>query len=300
MHLRNEQNCSQAHNGPRNQKDNLIMTPHPKTLVLGANGKTGRRVAERLEQLGWPIRRGSRQGKPRFDWQDASSWPAALEGIQQIYITFQPDLAMPGAVAIIDAFTRLAVESGVTKLVLLSGRGEPAAQACEALVLGSGVDATIVRASWFAQNFSEGHFLEPIREGVLALPIGEVAEPFIDIDDIAEVVVAALTEPGHVGELYEVTGPRLLTFAEAIDAIGTAASRDLAFVPVSGQTYEQAMVAAEVPPAMAAFFVELMQTTLDGRNAHVTDGVQRAIGRPARDFADYARRAASTGLWSAA
>ena len=103
---------------------------------------------------------------------------------------------------------------GVEHLVLLSGRGEHHARLGEDVVRNSGLSFTIVRAAWFAQNFSEGYLRDPILAGILPMPGGMIAEPIIDIDDIADVVVAALTEDGHVGELYEVTGPRLMTFAE--------------------------------------------------------------------------------------
>ena len=276
------------------------MNQYPRTLVIGANGKTGRRVADRLEALGWPVRRGSRSGTPRFDWDDPQSWAAALDGIEQAYVTFQPDLAAPGAPEVIEALSRLAVDRGVRKLVLLSGRGEEGAQICEGIVQRSGAQWTIVRASWFAQNFSEGHFLEPIKSGVFALPVGSVGEPFIDVDDVADVVVAALTDDRHDGELYEVTGPRLLSFEQAIATIGQASGRDIQFVSVSAEAYLQAMLAGGAPPELAGFFTELVGTVLDGRNAHVSDGVERALGRPARDFADYARDVAQSGLWKAA
>lgn len=270
----------------------------PLTLVLGATGKTGRRVAAALEARDLPVRRGSRSASPRFDWDDAATWPAVLEGVEQVYIAFQPDLAFPGATETIRRFSDLAVERGVDKLVLLSGRGEEAAQRCEGIVMESGARWTIVRASWFAQNFDEGHFVDAIREGVLPLPIAPVAEPFIDVDDIAKVAVAALTDPKHDGEVYEVTGPRLLTFADALGAIGEATDRSLRVVQLPPDVYRQAAVEAGVPDALAAFYVELMQMTLDGRNARVTDGVERALGRPARDFDDYVREAARAGAWS--
>ena len=157
---------------------------------------------------------------------------------------------------------------------------------------------TILRASWFAQNFSEGHLLEPVLEGTVALPAGDVAEPFIDADDIANVAVAAFTDRRHVGQLYELTGPRLLTFADAVAEIGAAAGRKLNYVPISAAEYES-MLAQYAPPEFANWLSALFTEVLDGRNAHLNDGVQRALGRPPRDFADYARAAAATGVWNA-
>ncbi len=120
--------------------------------------------------------------------------------------------------------------------MLLSGRGEEEAQRCERIVLDTNPAWTIVRASWFNQNFSEGFFVDPLRDGVLALPAGDVGEPFIDAEDIADVAVAALTEAGHEGQIYEVTGPRLMTFAEAVDEIARAAGRELRYTQFRPKT----------------------------------------------------------------
>lgn len=273
---------------------------HPKTtLITGGTGKTGRRIAQRLTALGQPVRIGSRSADVPFDWEQPATWGPALQDVGALYLCFQPDLAIPGAVGIITAFVAQAAAAGVQRVVLLSGRGEEAAQACEQVVMASGMQWTVVRASWFNQNFSEGPFLPGVQEGAVAFPAGTTAEPFIDVEDIADIAAAALTEDGHAGELYEVTGPRLMTFADAVQEIGAAAGRDLRFIDASPREYLAGLLAAGVPAPMAEFLVWLSQTVLDGRNSNVTDGVQRALGRPARDFGDYVRTAAATGVWSA-
>ena len=266
-------------------------------LVLGATGKTGRRIAQQLEMSGHTVRLGSRSATPSFDWEDRSTWAAALDGVQAAYISFQPDLAVPGALETIQAFTRQAVQSGVGKLVLLSGRGEAEAEQAERVVQNSGVDWTILRASWFCQNFSEAHFLEPILQGELVLPVGDIAEPFVDVEDIAEIAVAALTQPGHSGQLYELTGPQALTFAQAVAEIARATRRDIRFVTVSAEAYGQALK-QELPTEVIDLELYLVTTVLDGRNTPVADGVQRALGRPARSFTEYVQRTATSGVWS--
>jgi uncharacterized protein YbjT (DUF2867 family) len=194
------------------------------TLVVGGTGKTGSRVAQRLTSRGRAVRIGSRSGQPPFDWQNRATWAPAFEGIGSIYLTFYPDLTIPGAVETVRSFVDLAVERDVRRIVLLSGRGEEEAQNAEQVVRESGADWTIVRSSWFAQNFSEGFFRDGILDGELVLPVGEIPEPFVDADDIADVAVKALTEAGHGGRLYEVTGPRMLTFAEAVARSTTSKS----------------------------------------------------------------------------
>jgi len=276
---------------------NAMNTAQQTLLVLGATGKTGRRITQRLEAAGLPVRQGSRDANPPFDWEDRSTWDAVIEGVHAVYISFQPDLAVPGAVETIQAFTDLAVKSGVRKLVLLSGRGEVEAEQAERVVQDSGIDWTILRASWFCQNFSEAHFLDPIVQGELALPVGQVAEPFVDADDIAECAVTALTQPGHTHQLYELTGPRALTFADAVTEIARATHRNIEFVAVPAPAYRQAMEQEQLPPALIDLVLCLCTTVLDGRNTPVTDGVQRALGRPARDFSDYVQRTAAAGIW---
>jgi uncharacterized protein YbjT (DUF2867 family) len=261
-------------------------------LVLGGTGKTGRRIVHRLQAAGIPVRVGSRTAPVPFDWSDRATWAPALRDVRTVYISYYPDLAVPGAPADIEAFTALAVTSGVTRLVLLSGRGEDEAETCERIVQGTGLDWTILRCSWFNQNFSEDYLLDAVRAGEVALPVGPVPEPFVDADDIADAAVAALTTDGHAGQLYELTGPRLLTFADAVAEIAAATGRPVTYVQVPAQDY-----AAALPPEIAGLLMYLFTTVLDGRNAHVTGDVRRALGREPRDFADYAKQTAQSGVW---
>jgi uncharacterized protein YbjT (DUF2867 family) len=270
---------------------------HRPTLVLGGTGKTGRRVAARLTARGLPVRLGSRAADPPFDWTDESTWAPALRGIGAVYVSYYPDVALPGAVEAVNRLTRLAVGSGVERLVLVSGRGEEEAQRAEQVVQAARVDWTIVRCAWFNQNFSENFLLEPILAGEVVLPAGDVPEPFIDADDITDVAVAALTEDGHAGRLYELTGPRLLTFAEAIGEISEVTGRDIRFIPVSVDDYAAALAELDVPADYEWLLTYLFKEVLDGRNAYLAEGVQHALGRPPRDFAAYARETAASGVW---
>ncbi|MEO3823894.1 NAD(P)H-binding protein [Actinomadura sp. B10D3] len=268
------------------------------TLVLGGTGKTGRRVVERLEARDVPVRMGSRSASPPFDWEDEGTWAPVLRDVEKVYLSYYPDLAAPGAPAAVRAFTDAAVEAGVRHVVLLSGRGEPEAQECERIVQDSGLAWTVVRSSWFAQNFSEDYLLDAVLAGELALPVGDVPEPFIDAGDIADVAVEALTGAGHAGELHEVTGPRALTFAEAAAEIGRACGRDIAFVRVGAEDYAAALAGGGLPAELIEFLTYLFTTVLDGRNARPAGGVRRALGREPRDFADYARETAASGIWN--
>ena len=267
------------------------MKEYSRTLVLGATGKTGSRITSRLRQLGQTVRIGSRSAVVPFDWDDPGTWEAVLKDMDVVYISFQPDLAVPGAVQAIRAFAAKAVGSGVQNLVLLSGRGEPEAQECEKVIMDGGVSWTIVRASWFCQNFSESFMLEPILAGYVALPAGDIREPFVDADDVADVAVAALTEEGHDGKVYEVTGPRLLTFKEAIDSIAAAMGKSIHYQEVITKAYTTMLARHGVPDVLVSLVSYLFSEVLDGRNAYVTDGIEQALGRKATDFSEYVGKA---------
>lgn len=280
------------------QRASTSTTP-PTYLVLGATGKTGRRVTQRLLQRGYAVRQGSRRASRPFDWDHPQTWGAALEGITALYVSYAPDLAAPGASEKIHALVEQALQAGVQRLVLLSGRGEEEAQRCEALIQRHDVSWTVVRASWFHQNFSEGEFVHMVNSGVLALPASpQVGEPFVDAEDIAEVAVAALTQEGHHGQIYEVTGPRLLTFPEVAQELSAATGRPIRFVAPPMEDFTRGLAQAQAPQALISMLEYLFSTVLDGRNAYVADGVQRALGRAPRGFSDYARRCAQQGAWT--
>jgi uncharacterized protein YbjT (DUF2867 family) len=270
------------------------------TLVVGGTGKTGRRVVDRLRAQGRSVRVGARSGAPPFDWEDRATWAPAVAGATGAYVSYFPDLAVPGAAEAVAEVARLAADAGVQRLVLLSGRGEEEAQRAERLVRDAFPAATVVRCSWFAQNFTESYLLEPVVGGEVALPASDVPEPFVDADDIADVATAALTQDGHAGELYELTGPRSLTFAQAVAEIAATSGRGIAFVEVPMEAYAAAARDEGVPSDVVDLLVYLFGEVLDGRNVAVADGVQRALGRPPRDFADFAREAAATGTWNGA
>ena len=272
-------------------------SPEGLTLVIGGTGKTGRRIVDRLERMGRDVRIGSRSSSPAFDWDRAASWATALEGVSNVYITYSPDLAMPGATDAIQEQVHRAKQAGVERIVLLSGRGEKEAQAAEQIIIESGLQWTIVRASWFNQNFSEGAFIDMVLGGAITLPAGDTAEPFVDVDDIADVAVAALTQDRHNGEIYEVTGPRLMTMADIAKDLSAATGRKIAFVDVPHEAFVNELTKSGAPTDVVWMLDYLFSTVLDGRNAHLTNGIERALGRPPKDFADYAQDVAASGAW---
>lgn len=266
--------------------------------VIGGLGKTGGRVAKRLKNRGIDVRATSRSTTPSFDWQDRDTWRLALEGASAAYVTFQPDLAVAWAAEAISAFAKTAVAAGVRHIVLLSGRGEDGAVLSERELKAVGVDYTVLRASWFNQNFSEGAFLDGLLQGRLALPAGDVVEPFVDADDLADAAVEVLSNPRHRNQTYELTGPRALTFRDAVSEIATASGRAVAYETVPIDAFIAEMAAFGLPREATDLLHELFTQVLDGRNSHLKDGIRQILGREPKDFSDYAREAAATGIWS--
>lgn len=266
-------------------------------LVTGATGKTGRRIVDRLTEQGVAVRAASRRAEIPFDWEDRSTWSAALQGARAAYIAYVPDLAVPGAADTVTSFAVAAREAGVERLVLLSGRGEPEAQAAEERVAAV-LPTTRLRAAWFMQNFDESFMLDGILEGTLVLPVGDVREPFVDADDIADVAVAALVSGVPLERVFEVTGARSLTFAEVARELGSATGRQIEFVSVPWAEYAEAVRAAGEAEEFVQLLGYLFNEVLDGRNASPATGVSEALGREPRSLASYAERVAATGVWS--
>lgn len=269
------------------------------TLVLGGTGKTGRRIAARLVNQGIPTRIACRSADTAFDWADEKNWNAVLDGVTTVYLSYAPDLGIPGATDSIRTFVTKAVKQGVQRIVLLSGRGEQEAQLCERIVQESGIEWSVVRCSWFSQNFSEGEFLDMVLAGAVTLPAGNIPEPFVDVDDIADVAFATLTEDGHGGQIYELTGPRMLTFEQAVAEIARASGREIQYIQIPREAFVQGIAESGAPDEAVWLLDYLFSTVLDGRNAHLANGVQRALGRAPRDFAEYARQTADSGIWDA-
>lgn len=262
-------------------------------LVLGGTGKTGRHVVDALTRRGVPVRAVSRSTSPRFDWHDRDTWRDALSGVGAVYLVEPDDGPVP-----LGDFSVLAVELGVVRQVLLSARSRDeihVAQkgASEAAVRASGAEWTMLRPAWFNQNFTElPDFTEALATGELRLPTGDGREPFIDARDIGEVAAEVLTVPGHEGRTYELTGPKSLTFAEAVGAFAKATGRDLRFRPVTEQEYEAELRDAGLPEVVVELMASLFRVIREGRAEGETDDVRTVLGREPYSFEAWAEESA--------
>ncbi|SIO89059.1 hypothetical protein BQ8420_20585 [Nocardiopsis sp. JB363] len=264
---------------------------------------TGRRVLAGLRNLGVATRAASRSSEWRFDWQDRSTWDRVLDGAGSVYLVqYDPE-------PLTEAFVERAVAHGVERIVLLSARGadrpgyfegvdEPVTHLLsEEAVRTSGLEWTILRPGWFAQNFDEGVLADGVREGVLRLPTGEGAVAWIDAEDIAAVAVAALTEEGHHGRAYELSGPRALTLTEATAEISTASGRPVRYEAVSVQDYVTERLAAGWSRGDALLMTSSLSAIAKGREERPFPGVREALGREPRGFAEFVEEAVAAGSW---
>jgi uncharacterized protein YbjT (DUF2867 family) len=268
-------------------------------LVIGGTGKTGRRVAENLMQSGHNVRVVGRKTTPTFDWDNPETYIASLKDMDRAYIVYYPDLAVPGSRDAITILTEKALEAGLEKVVLLSGKGETEAEACEDIVANSGLNYTLVRASWFNQNFSEGAFLDFVLDGVVALPMPEAEIPFVDADDIANVVSKVLIDDSYNGQTITVTGPQKRTFKEIVNIIAEAIDKPIQFVPISIDEFKKGMQQAGLPDSYVWLFGYLFKEVLGNpENQEVSDDVAKVLGRPAKDFETYAKETTVTGIWN--
>ncbi|WP_299212571.1 NmrA family NAD(P)-binding protein [uncultured Aquimarina sp.] len=268
-------------------------------LVIGGTGKTGRRVTENLTQSGHNVRVVGRKTNPVFDWKNPDTYDNALKNMDRAYIVYYPDLAVPGSRDAIKLLTEKALKAGLEKVVLLSGKGETEAEACEEIVANSGLNYTLVRASWFNQNFSEGAFLEFILNGTVALPMPEAEIPFVDVNDIADVVSKVIIDDMYNGQTITVTGPQKRTFKEVVEIMAEASNKQIQFVPISIDEFKDGMRKAGLPDSYVWLFGYLFKEVLGNPdNQEVSDDVAKVLGRPAKDFETFAKQTAATGIWN--
>lgn len=262
-------------------------------LLIGGTGKTGRRLANQLSDLGHTVHVASRNSSLTFQWEDQSTWKSVLDGVDAVYVAHH-DITHPDAGNQLAAFSQLALSCGIRRQVLLSGRADERFLAgAESGIKAVNADWTILRPAWFMQNFSEMFFYEAVLAGNIVVPVGAATEPFIDVEDVASVAMKALLQDGHARRTYELTGPRLISFAEAASELTKATGRKIIFTPITMDDYRASLKADGLPEE----YGDLYSGIADGKLAFVTDDVERILGRPARSFGEFAEKAAATGIW---
>lgn len=284
---------------------NRVMTNTP-ILILGGKGKTGRRVVDQLSARGVASRLASRSSERRFDWYDEGTWSATIAGADTAYLA--PPVG-PTGLAQAGRFIQQAAAEGLRRVVLLSGRGvgSPGREFAvyesslelEHAVKASGADWTVVRPAWFAQGFSEDFLRDYVLTGEVRVSAGDGAEAWVDINDVADVMTAALLDERHTGETYTLSGPRTLTMTEVTAELAAASGRPVRYVDLTPEEHVAELVGLGLPLEDAESVRDLFAVIRNHRSEYVSDGVQQVLGRAPRDFTDWARETARAGVWTA-
>jgi uncharacterized protein YbjT (DUF2867 family) len=289
-------------------------------LVTGATGKTGRRLIPLLLERGVTVRAASRTPvrerdgvePARFDWQDESTYQTALHGVDAVYVVgghMSDSVSNPIAPA--DAFFGRMAEAGVRRVVLLSAMGVDRVpdltnilRRFELFVEGTGIPSTILRPGVFMQNFSEGYAppsTARIRErSEIALPGGDVPVRYISTADVAAVAAIALTEDGHEGKGYPLTGSEALTLSEVAEHISAAVGRPVRHVETSPEEGIRDVLSGYGASAEFAEYISQSYVmsigagygTTDANATVITEDFTAVTGRPPTTFAEYAAAAA--------
>lgn len=264
-----------------------------RILVLGATGKTGSRVAQKLLDRGVSVRTAARNGaEVAFDWNDPSTFPAALHGVSGVYLV-SPVMRVDFA-GIVAQFLDEAERAGVRHVTYLSAYGieyappEVALRAVELdLASRTSLAHAILRPAWFMQNFSET-FLRPVNDEIV-VPCGNGAEAFVSAEDIASVAAATLSDPmRHAGRAYSPTGPEALTFEEAAGHISNAVGRKIAYRDIGRDAWIAAMTQAGVPAEYGEVLRTLTEMVASGQGSRSNADVFMATGVAPTRFEEFA------------
>jgi uncharacterized protein YbjT (DUF2867 family) len=263
-------------------------------LVIGGTGKVGRRLSRVLRAQGHDPRIASRSGGDvRFDWHDPATYDAATRGADGAFVV-GPGSATDWS-GLLTAFLAAAAANGVRRAVLLSARGveflpDGAVGRAEAALRRGPVPWTILRPAHFSQNFTEAMFVP--ADGVVTAPVGDGAEPFIDVEDIAEVAAAVLAADAWAGATIELSGPAALSFAGAVAVLGRAAGHPVRYQAEDRAAHVARLRAAGTPEGYITWRMAMLDGIRTGADAYLSDGVRQVLGRPATDFASWAAREA--------
>ncbi len=265
-------------------------------LVTTPNGKVGSEVIRLLVEQGVPVRVGAHTVEKaakafpgadivHFDYVDAASIEAALVGVTTLYFAVPGDMSLEPQLRVLE----LAQAAGVKRVVRLSAMGventDSALRQIEQAIEASAFEWTILRPTFFMQNFSTGSAYS-IAHGTLAEPSGDGKTGFIDARDIAAVAVKALTEDGHHGQAYALTGGRVFSRYEVAAAIAEVIGQPVQYIPLTDEQFREGMKAY-----MSPVYIEILSgiygSVRAGWTEVVSDNVPNILGRPARTLEQF-------------
>ena len=271
-------------------------------VLTGATGTIGRATARALQAAGVPFRAASRTplkaqalgtAAVELDWDRPATLDPAFAGAETLFlltpVTEYQDVYVEAAVA-------AAKRAGIRRIVRLSviGAEKPGMamnrvhRAGERAIEASGIAWTMLRPNSLAQNFVNYYGVDPHKNGPVYLPHGQGGASWVDARDVGEVAARALTETGHEGKAYLLTGGEAVSTAQAIALLGEALGRQYEYVDVPEQAAQEAMRTHGAPPWIVTALAELNAEIKQGRSNDVSPEVARLLGRPPRTFRSYA------------
>ncbi|HKX22294.1 MAG TPA: NmrA-like protein [Rhizorhapis sp.] len=273
------------------------MSQAKKILVLGATGNTGGALVQLLKASGTPLRtaaRGELAGSPdhvRFVWDDRRTHGPAVAGVERLYLVAPVGAADPPP--LVKPFLAEALAGGLQRVVLLSSSavkpGDPGLGQIDALVRATVPEWAILRPSWFMQNFVGDH---PLADGIrsrgeIVTATGDGRLPFVDARDIAATAAALLRADSIVCSEHLVTGPQALSYADAAALVSEMMGRPVRHVAITEEALTQRLITAGYEAAFASALAGLDADIRAGRQAQITDTVQRLTGQPPRSLRDF-------------
>lgn len=271
-----------------------------KILLTGGTGKTGRRTARRLAANGHDVLLASRgggaaEGLPgiRFDWGDPHTFDAALAEREAVYLLAPSDV--PTSLAAMQPLIDRALAKGIRRFVLLSAsslpKGGPMMGAVHAYLEDNVPEWTVLRPTWFMQNFSEQQHQPTIRdEGVIYSATGDGRVPFIDAEDIAAVAAEALTRRVAFNRDLILTGPQPLSYGDVAETIGATIGRPVRHANLTEAELARRFEAAGMEASYAAILAAMDTAIAGGSEDRLSPDVETATGKVPGAFANFAHR----------
>lgn len=272
-------------------------------LITGGSGKTGSRLAQNLRGRGVEPRVASRSprshGAVRFDWRDTATFQDALTDVRAVYLVAPTDTAEPFDA--MQPFLEQAIESGVDRFVLLSSsmleEGGPMMGAVHAFLKAHAPHWTVLRPSWFMQNFSEGPHMPTIRdEGAIYSATGDGRVSFIDAADIAVVAAEALLEPLFPDRDLVLTGPEALSYDQIAHLLSSNLGRNVVHHRLSETELTERYKGQGLPPEYAPVLAAMDTAISLGAEDRVTSEVRNITGREPSSFLTFAT--ATREVWN--
>jgi uncharacterized protein YbjT (DUF2867 family) len=274
-------------------------------LLTGATGTIGRATMTALRAANAAFKVAARNpaelhalGVPSvaFDWDQLSSYLPALQGVDRLFLLTPNSERQVGYILQAVAAAKRAGVRHIVRVSVMGADAEPGIIlgrqhfAAEREIRASGIGCTMLRPTFFMDNFIRYYGVDPHKDSQVYLPNGDGKAAWVDPADVGEVVAKVLCTDSYAGSVIDLTGPELLSTAEALSVLSSVLGHRHTYVDVSEQAAREAMEKTGMPAWLADAFLELNALIRQGHAAALTSGVQQVLGRPPRSMREWAAR----------